>query len=86
MILLLVAQTKDAKVKKNIQNFLDKYNTTRLLVSGNELKGLGVSSGPSFKKILDKILDAKIDGRVKNRQDELDFVKRLVRASDEYSG
>ena len=86
VILLLVAQTKDAKVKKNIQNFLDKYNTTRLLVSGNELKGLGVSSGPQFKKILDKILDAKIDGRVKNRQDELDFVKRLVRTSDECSG
>jgi hypothetical protein len=47
-------------------------------MSGNDLKRLGPVSGPQFKKVLEKTLYAKIDGRLSTKAQELAFAKKLL--------
>jgi tRNA nucleotidyltransferase (CCA-adding enzyme) len=43
-------------------------------LSGDDLKKLGIPPGPRYKKILAELLDAKLDGLVRNREEETAFV------------
>jgi poly(A) polymerase len=46
-----------------------------LLVSGDDLIGLGFSPGPRFKEILTRVEDEQLEGRLKTPQQALEFVK-----------
>jgi len=39
---------------------------------------MGLRPGPLFSKILDKLLDAKINKQVETRTDEIEFVKQII--------
>ena len=65
------------------QNLITKYLKTRqecvLTISGHDLKLLGIKPGPAFKKILDQVRAAKLDGIIQSRDHEIAFVKELMR-------
>jgi poly(A) polymerase len=46
-----------------------------LLISGDDLIGIGFSPGPLFKEILTRVEDEQLEGRLKTPQQALDFVK-----------
>jgi hypothetical protein len=39
---------------------------------------MGIPAGPHIKEILNKLLDARLDGEVKTRHDEVGMVKKLT--------
>jgi hypothetical protein len=47
-------------------------------IGGEDLIALGLSPGPAFREILDRIRDARLDGMVKTRVDELALAKKLA--------
>ncbi len=49
------------------------------LVSGNDLKALGLPPGPLFGKILAAIEEAQLEGRVKTREEALELLQRMAR-------
>lgn len=51
------------------------------LVTGEDLKALGLAPGPRYKEILQAIEDAQLDGRLRDREAALDFVRTEMRAS-----
>ena len=65
-------------VQKHIQLFLDKLRYIKLILTGNDLIKMGIPSGPRIKEILNLLLDAKLDGKVKTRQDEERMVRELM--------
>jgi len=75
VIILIKAATKKSRVKKGIKDFLMIYNGIRIHVTGEDLKNLGIKPGPLFKKILLKLLYAKIDYQFKTKEEELDFLE-----------
>lgn len=78
-IILLSATTLNKNFKKHLKIFFADYKGIRLSVSGDDLVSLGVAPGPEYKKIFAKVLAAKLNGQVKNRQTELALIKRLVK-------
>jgi poly(A) polymerase len=46
-----------------------------LLLSGNDLIGMGLTPGPLFKEILTRVEDEQLEGRLHTPQQALDFVK-----------
>ena len=46
---------------------------------GKELHALGLSPGPLYGKILNRLLEARLDGEVRNEAEERDLVKRMVK-------
>jgi poly(A) polymerase len=45
------------------------------LVTGDDLKGLGLKAGPSFRKILDAVEEAQLTGTVHTREEALEMVR-----------
>ena len=50
------------------------------LVTGDDLKGMGIRPGPRFKEILLAVEEAQLDGRFTDRQSALDFARSITQA------
>ena len=46
------------------------------LIGGDDLLAMGYAPGPLFRKILTAVEDAQLDGRLQNKADALEFVRR----------
>jgi len=78
VIVLIKAKHKNALLDKHIRDFLMTYSNTHTYITGNDLRRLGLKPGPHYKKILNKILGAKLNGRVKTKEDELALAKKMM--------
>ena len=78
-IILLRAVSQNKNLKKHLADFFKIYHGQRLCISGSDLNSLGVLPGPEYQKIFAKVLAAKLNGQVENRQAELALLKKLVR-------
>ena len=47
-------------------------------VNGHDLGRLGLTPGPKYKEILDKVREAQLDGALQSRAQALEFVQKLV--------
>jgi len=55
--------------------FLSKLRYIKPVLSGEDLKRMGVAAGPRIKEILNKLHEAKLDGKVSSKKDEEGLVK-----------
>ena len=79
-VLFLAMTESDTNIaKERINNYFIKYKKESLYISGNELKELQVKPGPIYSQILNKLLYAQLDGEVKNKRDEIRFVKNILK-------
>lgn len=78
VILLVKALSKNSLLQKRIEDFLCRHDGICLYLEGKDLKQMGLEPGPHYKKILDSLLDAKIDARVKTKEDELKLLRRFL--------
>ena len=54
------------------------WPSVQLSIDGNDLAALGYRPGPSFGKALRMVLQARLDGEVSTRQEELSLAGRLM--------
>jgi tRNA nucleotidyltransferase (CCA-adding enzyme) len=78
-ILIMMAKARKEPAKKYISLYLTRLRDVRVTLTGDTLKELGLPPGPRYKKILSGLLDAKLDGTVSTKEDEIKFVKRAVK-------
>ena len=78
LILYMMAATKNEALKRSISNYFTQLRHIRATIKGKDLKKLGIEPGPIYRKILDAVLDGKLNGRIKNFNDELTFAKDYV--------
>ncbi|MCG8530817.1 MAG: DHHA1 domain-containing protein [Desulfovibrionales bacterium] len=79
-VLYLMARTKSENVKKNISTFLAYLRGTQLDITGEDLRVLGFPPGPIYGEVLRKTLFAKLDEKIKTRQEQLDFAYKMLKA------
>jgi len=77
-LLFLMAKTGSDKVRRAISRFLTKIRFIKPHIKGRDLLKLGIAPGPVYKLILDKVLEAKVDGNLVTKQDEIEFVKNFL--------
>jgi tRNA nucleotidyltransferase (CCA-adding enzyme) len=77
-ILLMMAKAKKDNARKYISLYLTRLRDTRVTLTGNDLKVLGIPPGPRYRKLLEELLNAKLDGTVGNREEEIAFVKQRI--------
>ena len=75
-LLYLMAKVTRNEAKKSVSKFLAKLKHTKIRTTGEDLKKLGLLPGKLYKIILDNLHDAKLDGKVQNKRDEIAFVKK----------
>jgi len=75
ILLVTMAKTKSEKIKRSISTFFTRLKGTKVFLKGKDLISMGFTPGPPFKEIFDGLLEAKLDGDVSTKEDEVEFVK-----------
>ncbi len=75
-LLLSMARTEIIDVRRHINLYLTRYRYVQPEIKGKDLKSAGIPPGPVYRKILDELLYAKLDGVIETRQDEWDYLRR----------
>ena len=70
-ILFLYIYASDKMIHKNIESFMTAMVNVKLKIGGADLKAIHVKPDTLFSKILDHVLDAKLDKGFSTRQEEL---------------
>ncbi len=73
-ILLAYALTGKNNVREHLKLYMDALRYIRPRLRGGDLMELGIKPGPLYKKIIDSLKQAVLDGEVRTPQEELDFV------------
>jgi tRNA nucleotidyltransferase (CCA-adding enzyme) len=76
-LLSLMAKSKGETVKRQVSAFLTIYQHVKPVLTGTDLKAMGLTPGPQFKKILDRLLAARLNGEVRTEADERRFVQQV---------
>ncbi len=74
-LLFAMACARDEEQKKAISLYLTTLRKIKSELTGKDLKSMGYTPGPSFKDILTAILEARLDGKIQSRDDEVKFVE-----------
>jgi tRNA nucleotidyltransferase (CCA-adding enzyme) len=74
-LLYIMASTARESIKRAISNYITRLRSITTSLSGNDLKEMGFRPGHVYREILDSLLDARLNGEVKTREDELGFVR-----------
>jgi tRNA nucleotidyltransferase/poly(A) polymerase len=75
---LLTLCTKYPSVKWKVLDFYTEYQKVTSLIKGKDLLQMKIKKGPIYKEILDYVLYAKMDGKVKNKEEEKKLVKEFL--------
>jgi len=75
-LLYLMTLCDPDEVRQWVSEYYIQLRTVKTKLRGDDLLQLGISAGPHYKKILDTLLDARLDGRVANREEEISLVKK----------
>jgi tRNA nucleotidyltransferase (CCA-adding enzyme) len=67
-----------APVAAVLARYLDTWRHVRPLLTGDDLRALGIPPGPRYRTILAALRDARLDGRVQSREDEIALVRGLI--------
>lgn len=76
VLLLMMAKAKQEQAKKYISLYLTHLREVKVSLTGHDLKKLGIAPGPKYRKLFAELLNAKLDGIVRNRDEEIEFVRK----------
>jgi tRNA nucleotidyltransferase (CCA-adding enzyme) len=65
-------------VRRMTKLYFEQLKTVCIEVSGKDLLNIGFSEGPRIGEVLKAVLDAKLNGLVSTKKEELEFVKNLA--------
>jgi len=77
-MLHMMAKTSMEEVRRQISTYFTHLSTIHPIITGNDLKELGIPKGPVYRDILDRVLDARLDGTVSSREDELVLARKII--------
>jgi tRNA nucleotidyltransferase (CCA-adding enzyme) len=78
LILYMMAATKHQKVKKAISHFITDLRRVDIALKGRDLKKMKLKPGPIYREVLQAVLDARLDGKLRTKNDEIDFARRYI--------
>ncbi len=75
-LLYMIAMARKMHIKKAISHYVTHLRNVTSHLSGDDLAEMGYKAGPIFRTILNHLLEARLDGLVESRPDEIAFVQK----------
>ena len=75
VLLFAIAKAGEKILERRIFHYLAELKQVKVEIDGNDLKRLGYSPSPRFGQILDELKKARLDGRIKTKEEEIKFVR-----------
>ncbi len=76
VILALMALTGQERIRQWLSRYVTSLRDIRPVLTGHDLRRLGIPPGPLYKEILDELLRARLNGQVATGEDERRLVLR----------
>ena len=64
--------------RQHLRSFLDRSRHLKPALTGDDLKTLGITSGPDIGAVLQELHDARLDGKIATREDEAGMARRWL--------
>lgn len=77
-LLFLLAKTSSDVVRQQIVAYLDTYHYVKPALTGQTLRAMGLTPGPRFRDLLNRVFEARLNGEVHDAAEERALVQRLV--------
>ncbi|MEN6436967.1 MAG: CBS domain-containing protein [Syntrophobacter sp.] len=74
-LLYLMGKAEKEEIRKAVSYFFHRYRNIHTEIRGKDLKEMGIPPGPSYRMLLNELQDARINGEVRNRQEEFQFLR-----------
>ncbi len=84
--LFIMGSTKQEEVKKAVSNYLTVWCKVKTELNGNDIMAMGFAPGPRLAAIKERLLAARLDGEVKNKQEERGLVLKEFAAGFKAGG
>ena len=78
MLFMVMMKNQQKTLERRIINFMKKTKHETLEISGKDIESLGIEPGPIYSVLLNKTLYAKMDGKIKNKEEEKIFVRKII--------
>jgi tRNA nucleotidyltransferase (CCA-adding enzyme) len=78
VLLYLAAAARQEEVKRFVSLYLTRLRTMRCTLDGQELKAMGLHPGPEFRRIMERLLAARLDGEVTDDTEERALALELI--------
>lgn len=75
-LVVLMARAESEGARRMISHYLTTTRGVEPAIGGEDLIALGLEPGPRFKEILEEVRDLRIDGELKNKDEEMAFVRK----------
>ncbi len=76
--LILVAIRSSQAIRRQIWLYLTQWSKIQPPLDGNDLKAMGYKPGPKYKKVLDALLIATLDGKINSRTEAIAMVTKIM--------
>lgn len=78
----ILAGSPTQAVKERLKNYLARSRHNKLQINGEDIKKLGFKPGPHFKTALDAVRDARLDGLIRTREEEISFLSEFMEGKE----
>jgi tRNA nucleotidyltransferase (CCA-adding enzyme) len=79
-ILFAMAFAVDDNKKKEISQYLIELRKVKSQCTGRDLKDMGITPGPLYSEILETLLEERLRGNLRTKEDELTFIRERYKA------
>lgn len=77
-LLYTMAKQRKLELKKAVSHYLSHLQDVGILVTGSDIKEMGLEPGPRFANILRAVKRAVLNGEVRTREDQLKYARRMA--------
>lgn len=78
-LIYLMGMTKSEGIKRQVSAFLTTYRQVTPSLTGADLNAMGLKPGPQYKRILSRLMDARLNGEVTSDAEERAMAARLAK-------
>lgn len=75
-ILVYICASSEIELSERIIKILKKEEEKQLLISGKDLKELGIPPSPLYKKIIDDVFKKYLDDEIRSKKEAFEYVKQ----------
>ncbi len=77
-LLYTMAVSRERAIRKAVSKYLLELRNVKPVLRGRDLLAMGIEPGPLYSEILDAILEQRLRGRIRSKEDEVKFVEDFL--------
>ncbi|MHB8809706.1 MAG: tRNA nucleotidyltransferase/poly(A) polymerase family protein [Desulfobulbaceae bacterium] len=74
-LLYLMAISRRKQIQKAISQYVTRLDSEQPLLRGSDLQSMGYTPGPSFRTILNHVIESQLNGEIRTREEAEQFVR-----------